>query len=315
VAVGGRSLVASPVAACRAHAVRRRRAGARRRAAQDAATRTGGDDASDPRHGAGAGGGADVSELPHPHRLRPARVRVHPPANRALADLDGVLRGVRHRQQCRVRAALGHVRPLSLLLALGAERRGHLAGGAVLLDHLLAGPERGRGLGAGRRRDSGYRRLCAGGDYTSGRLAVHHQRACLSGLRARPPCADLRRRHDDRAARRRPGPVAVPALDARLGGGRGRPLRPHSRSAAGLSLLPRRVPGGAAGRAHQPRAGRAGGLRVAHGAAAAAARGKRAAGARLVPGDLLPRAARLRAARPDLRRGIRWCSGGTPSAR
>ncbi len=100
------------------------------------------------------------------------------------------------------------------------------------------------------------------------------------------------------------GGIAVPALDARLGPRLGRAVRAGAGPATRLPLFPRRVPGRAAGGAHQPRAWRPGRLRVADGAAAGSAGRQGAAGPGVVSRDLLPRAAGRGAAGADRRRDL-----------
>ena len=308
---GGR-LVASALAAHRPRAVCRGDARARRRAAQDASPRTRGDDARDADDRTGPGRAADVPQLSDPHGLRPARVRLHPPTDRTMADRDGVVCRLCHRQQRGLRAVVGHVGTLSLLLAMGIERRRHLPRGALLLEHVLAWTQRRGRLGTGGRRDSGHRRLRAGLAGTRDRLAVPAERAGVPGVRPAAQDANLPGRRAHRAALDGPGRIAVPAVDAGLGARLSRAVRAGARAATGLPLLSRSVPRRAAGCAHQPRTRRPGRLRVVDGVAAGPAGGARAACPGDVPRHLLPGPAGRGAAGVDRRRDLPAASPGGP---
>ena len=142
-----------------------------------------------------------------------------------MADRDGVVRRVRHRQQRRLRAALGHVGPLSLLLALGAERPGHLARRALLLGHVLARPARPRRLDARERPRPRARDVRPDVARAIDRLGPADDGARVPGGGDLQAAAAEHRRHADRDAVPRPRRGPVRAVRARLEPGRRGALR------------------------------------------------------------------------------------------
>ena len=162
-----------------------------------------------------------------------------------VADRDGVVCRLRDREQRRLRAAFGHLCALPLLLAMGSQRPGDLAGRHLLFRHVLARPA-GRSA-AGRWRigaGDGPRPLRAARHRTRDRLAVDCGTAA-----AYPIVALFRRAPVTIGGMPIPMPTsgwssaAVRALRARLEPGGGSPLRAAAGASSGLRVFPRRVPG------------------------------------------------------------------------
>ena len=88
--------------------------------------------------------GAHRAQLHGAHRLRPARVRLHRQAPSPPPHRVRVVSRLRHVEQRRLRDALRRVGALSLLHAMGRDRRGAVADRRVVLGDVLARPARPR---------------------------------------------------------------------------------------------------------------------------------------------------------------------------
>ena len=304
----GRPLVASAVAAGRAGAVRRRRPRAGRRAAQDAAAQAGRGAASVAAAAPRPGGALHGPQLPDPHRLRPARVPLHPPARSrrwqiAMASFVGyaiannvgfaLLSGTSARYRFYSRWGLsGQDISRVVLFYSGTFWLGPASCSAA--GRCASGPA--QGLDDVRRRPALARvdrlavLLTTALAYPLVALFSRQRRCTIGGMRIALPSIGLVGSQ-----------FVLSALDWGLAAAVLYVLLPDPRP--DFRLLPRRVPGRAARRARQPRAWRPRRVRVADGPAAAAA-GRQVVlpALALFRVDLLPGAARRRAAGAHRRR-------------
>ncbi len=214
-----------PLAGARPAALRRRLVGAQPRGAASLAAHPVGRDPEPAPDSRGAGCLPDGAQLHHPHLLRPAGLRVHPPPDLEMAGRHGVVRGVCHCQQRGLCAAVRNLGEVSLLLALGSERRRHLPGGHLLLGHVLAGPHRPGFLESALQSGGARGWHCASLAHTRGRTPVADDGARVRGSAPVLEDAAVCGGDGDPAARAGAHRLTIRPVCARLGARRGSALR------------------------------------------------------------------------------------------
>src|SRR5215212_7658327 len=214
-----------PLAGARPAALRCRLVGAQPRGAASLAAHPVGRHPEPAPDSRGAGCLPDGAQLHHPYLLRPAGVRVHPPPDLEMAGGHGVVRGVCHCQQRGLCPAVRNLGEVSLLLALGSERRRDLPGGHLLLGDVLAGPHCPGFLESALQSRGAGGWSCASLADTRGRNPVADDRPRLRGgapvLEEGAVCG----RDGDPAAGAGAHRITIRPVRARLGARRGSALR------------------------------------------------------------------------------------------